>query len=61
MCSPGTSTLRDQVNQRMALTTGEFHNTDSDVLAMSLEERRLFLEIREKMLDDLKAKMNAKK
>jgi hypothetical protein len=45
----------------MALTTGEFHNTDSDVLAMSLEERRLFLEIREKMLDDLKAKMNAKK
>jgi hypothetical protein len=45
----------------MALTTGEFHNTDADILSMSLEERRLFLEIREKMLEDLKAKMSVKK
>jgi len=49
--------LAEQVEQRMALSFGDFHLSDHDILDLSLQERRLFLESRSRVIEDMRSRM----
>jgi hypothetical protein len=49
--------LAEQVEQRMALAFGDFHLSDRDILDLSLQERRLFLESRSRVIEDMRSRM----
>jgi hypothetical protein len=49
--------LAEQVEQRMSLSFGDFHLSDRDILDLSLQERRLFLESRSRIIEEMRDRM----